>query len=56
MVTRICTTEVTNCENCPNFDNEYYSYNELCKVLNKKITSNQREKGIPDECPLPVKT
>lgn len=55
-MTRICTIEVSSCEKCPHFDYEYYSYNEHCKLLNKKIPYKQREKGIPSECPLPIKT
>jgi len=49
-------TIISRCDHCPHFDNLYYSYNETCKLLNRKI--NQRinhphsKYDIPDDCPL----
>lgn len=47
------TLKIRNCDGCPNFDNEYYSYNEECSELGRKITEYD-ETGfkIPDDCPL----
>lgn len=56
---RKCVIEVkNNCDNCPHFDNVYYSYQEMCNLLNKKIPRNREEIGhaIPEDCPLPYWT
>jgi len=42
---------IDNCDQCPHFDNEYYSYNETCMEL-KRI--NPYPYNIPDDCPLKI--
>lgn len=42
---------ITNCRNCPNFDNEYYSYLEYCTEVNRKLTADEQD-DIPADCPL----
>lgn len=49
------------CDDCPHFDNQYYGYNEKCKLLDKVIPSdNYKEeecryvRDIPEECPLEI--
>lgn len=46
--------EINHCEDCPHFDNEYYSYSERCKLLKRiiKQTSSFDFRDIPDDCPL----
>jgi hypothetical protein len=45
------------CDQCPHFDNEYYSYNEECRKLGRKIEKDVNTDyiwsyPIPDDCPL----
>lgn len=45
---------ITSCGQCPNFDNEYYSYRCVCTLLKRDIGFNEDkdEFTIPDDCPL----
>jgi len=47
--------EISNCDDCPFFDHEYYDYNELCEKLGRRINGHH-DHIIPDDCPLPKKT
>ncbi len=40
------------CDECPNFDNEYYSYESLCTKLDRTIPWPENKTGVPDDCPL----
>lgn len=40
--------KIDSCSKCPYYDNEYYSYNEKCKMLDIKVGPG----AIPDNCPL----
>jgi len=48
--------EITSCDECPNFDDTYYSYNEKCKLLNRVIKrasdTYSTYHPIPEDCPL----
>ena len=57
------TVTIDGCEQCPFFDNFYYSYNEKCTKLGRKIECGKFDSGllsykslhnypIPDDCPL----
>lgn len=46
---RKCVIRVEGCQDCPHFNNEYYSYREWCRRLDRKIPGS-----IPDDCPLPM--
>jgi len=37
------------CNDCPNYDYIYYSYNEFCTILHKKTPPYD---DIPEDCPL----
>lgn len=54
MTKKICVIEVNSCDGCPHFDNEYYSYNERCVLLNRcvRFDTEQDSHPIPDDCPL----
>ena len=54
MSKKICVIEVNSCDGCPHFDNEYYSYNERCVLLNRciRFDSEQDCYPIPDDCTL----
>lgn len=53
---KIATVEIDNCEQCPFFDNEYYSYERMCTKLDQKYTYEMAYPGeikfLPG-CPLP---
>lgn len=41
------------CEHCPNFDNDYFHYNERCSLLDRKIEKDElKHFWIPEDCPL----
>ena len=46
------------CDKCPHFDNHYYSFNQTCNLLSRKIEeqNNNYDFIIPDDCPLPNDT
>jgi len=47
---------IDRCDDCPNFDNAYYGYDEKCRVLNRKIERIKMDcfkHSIPLDCPLP---
>lgn len=43
---------INTCEDCPFFDNEYYSYNERCTQLERVIEQINNHYCIPEDCPL----
>ena len=52
---------ISKCDNCPYFDNQYYTYEETCKLLDRKIPVVKEPneylfskfiRPIPDDCPL----
>ena len=48
---------IDKCEDCPHFDNHYYTYNEVCTLLGRIIKSEvEMNKGfvreLPHDCPL----
>ena len=46
---------IFGCEECPHFDNHYYTYNEECILLDVKIGKldyTSTHYPIPDYCPL----
>jgi hypothetical protein len=49
MAKKIKIVEITGCNQCPFFDNKYYSYNETCTKLDKK---NKFDDTILEDCPL----
>ena len=55
MIKKKCVTIVSRCDNCPKFDNEYYSYEETCLLLNRKMKRDFGELTypIPKDCTLP---
>ena len=44
---------ISCCDDCCYFDNHYYGYNEICRMLNRKIEKIGGEYPIPEDCPLP---
>lgn len=48
--------EISLCDECPFFDNQYYTFNEKCKKLKRMIEvgENHYSFPIPDDCPLDV--
>lgn len=44
---------IDECEECPKFDNKYYSYNERCTLLDRIIHQVNGDYPIPPDCPLP---
>ena len=52
-MTKIAMVEVESCNDCPHFDNEYYTYNRECVLLNRCINSDRYGiHNIPKDCPL----
>jgi predicted metal-binding protein len=58
---RIKVVHISSCHQCPNFDNEYWGYEEICRKLNRKIKRVKKKEGdnyvsdkypIPKDCPL----
>jgi hypothetical protein len=45
---------INYCDDCPHFDNSYYSYNETCAKLDRIITRKDFSMPypIPSDCPL----
>lgn len=45
---------INDCKQCPHFDNEYWGYNEVCMLLDRKIPSTKgaNDHEIPEDCPL----
>ena len=45
---------INTCDECPYFDNQYYSYEERCFELDRVIQYDDYDKfyPIPDDCPL----
>jgi hypothetical protein len=44
---------ITSCDDCPNFDYIYWSFNEVCELLDREIKcSDIGSWPIPDDCPL----
>jgi hypothetical protein len=49
---------IDNCNDCPYFDNHYFSYNEICRKLDRIIQKDRNRSAItplypiPDDCPL----
>jgi len=44
---------ISDCGDCPNFDYIYYSFNEVCELLDRKIEcSDLGAWPIPNDCPL----
>jgi len=43
--------EIKSCDDCPHFDNEYYSYTRHCDKLNRIIPWTD-DSSIPKDCPL----
>ena len=46
--------EITRCDECPHFDDFYYTYNEECTLLNRKIKRDgiNGDHPISEDCPL----
>ena len=45
--------KISDCTQCPEFDNEYYTYDERCTYLDRVIPSDEAGTYIiPDDCPL----
>ncbi len=42
---------ISSCHECPRFDNSYYSYEEYCNELQRKLTGDEQD-NIPCDCPL----
>jgi hypothetical protein len=40
---------INSCDDCPYFDNEYYSYERFCNKLDRVIADTE---NIPEDCPL----
>lgn len=49
-----CTVRVTDCEECPNFRNDYPHFPEECSNLEMKVERVDGKWPIPKSCPLPV--
>lgn len=47
MTTKI--VQISTCDECPYFDNTYWSYNRYCHKLERKI---EKTSEIPEDCPL----
>jgi hypothetical protein len=44
---------IKRCDECPYFDNIYFSYEETCLQLNRGIPFDEKyEHRIPEDCPL----
>lgn len=46
---------ISTCDDCPNFDNEYWGYEEECVLLNRIIPRKDKlssSHDIPEDCPL----
>ena len=44
---------ISHCNECHHFDDEYYTYNEKCSILNRIIKAdNNLQYPIPEDCPL----
>lgn len=45
---------ISNCDDCPHFDNEYYDYYSYCEKLERHIPWSKADATyhIPDDCPL----
>lgn len=48
---------ISECEECTFFDYEYYTYNQTCRKLGKRIESERSDNvwssfPIPEDCPL----
>ena len=41
---------ISNCNDCPFYDNHYYTYDETCTKLNRKVDTSKEP--IPEDCPL----
>lgn len=52
-MTRIAIVEVDSCSECPYFDDLEPINRELCELLSREISLDERlKKGFPDDCPL----
>lgn len=50
---KIC--EISLCDQCHNFDNEYWTYNHTCRLLDRKMECDSNDNfnyPIPSDCPL----
>ena len=44
---------IEKCDECQNFDDEYYSYNETCDKLDRILKRDKDgNRAIPEDCPL----
>ena len=44
---------IDSCIDCCNFDYQYYTYNEKCKLLKRAIDRDKNNDfAIPEDCPL----
>lgn len=44
---------ISKCDDCPYFDYYYYSYNEECRLLGRKMSKDENGYYIPThDCPL----
>ena len=47
---------INSCDECPYFDNEYYSFNETCtkldRIMKETTISTLSYHPIPEDCPL----
>jgi len=47
------TIVIKHCDNCPFFDNEYYTFNEECSKEHKRVPEGtDNNHPIPEWCPL----
>lgn len=41
--------QISSCDECPYFDNSYWSYNKYCQKLERRMDEPSE---IPTDCPL----
>lgn len=52
MAIKFCSLKIKTCEDCPFFDNEYYSFNHFCGKLHETVPMISGEYKILIDCPL----
>ena len=54
MLKRTKVLIINDCNDCPHFDNEYWTFNMECELLKRilKISDRSGCIDIPDDCPL----
>lgn len=54
MAKRCTIDDITYCDHCPHFDNEYHSYSRDCGLTGGHVENNKDGLSeIPSWCPLP---